>query len=112
MIEQRGFNFDNCSNWPFGYKSAREELLGDGNYTFPTEGEDDFLLAMQAYAGENLAEIKLAIKAPSVQTMTRARAVTFVNFVGSTGGLLGLCLGFSFVSLVEFVYYVVLDRIC
>ena len=30
---------------------------------------------------------------------------TLMNFIGSLGGLLGLCMGFSFVTLAEIFYY-------
>ncbi len=37
-------------------------------------------------------------------------AITFTNFVANTGGLLGLCLGFSFVSAVEILYHCFLRK--
>ena len=55
-----------------------------------------------------MAEVSVVIKAPTVQTVYRDVAVTLTNFIGSTGGLLGLCLGFSFVSVVEFIYHIIL----
>ena len=33
-------------------------------------------------------------------------AMTFTSYVANTGGLLGLCLGFSFISLVEILFWV------
>ena len=30
---------------------------------------------------------------------------TLMNFIGSLGGLLGLCMGFSFVTIAEIFYY-------
>ena len=60
---------------------------------------------MGLYATENLAEINLAMKTPTVQTIKRELEITFTTFVGNLGGILGLCLGFSLVSLVEVIYH-------
>ena len=41
------------------------------------------------------------IQSPYVTKIKRDVAMTFTSYVANTGGLLGLCLGFSFISLVE-----------
>ena len=94
--------FSNCSLWPYNFQWATDPAV---------RAEYESLMAlMQRYAAENLAQLQLIVKSPSVHMVKRDLSVTFVNFVGNLGGLLGLCLGFSFISLIEFVYHVVLSR--
>lgn len=38
--------------------------------------------------------------------------MTVTSFVANVGGLLGLCMGFSLVSVVEMVYFVIKEKIC
>lgn len=57
------------------------------------------------YAADNIAIVKLFIRDPYYTNTIRDRAITFTSFVGNAGGLLGLCMGFSFVSIFEIVYF-------
>ncbi len=63
---------------------------------------------LQTYASQNLVSLKVQVAAPFVQTIVRDRAMTFTGLVASTGGLLGLCLGFSFVSAAEILFHFLL----
>ena len=36
---------------------------------------------------------------------TKARRMTIIDFISAVGGLFGLCLGFSFVSFFEILYW-------
>lgn len=42
----------------------------------------------------------------------RDEKVTVTSFVANVGGLLGLCMGFSLVSVVEMLYFVIKEKIC
>ena len=44
--------------------------------------------------------------------IVRDEKVTVTSFVANVGGLLGLCMGFSLVSVVEMVYFVIKEKIC
>ena len=57
------------------------------------------------YAKDNIAVAKLFIKDPYYTSIKRDRAVTFVSFLGNAGGLLGLCMGFSLISAIEWIYH-------
>ena len=50
------------------------------------------------------------IRDPYVQKIRREQAMTLTGFFANTGGLLGLCLGFSAVSLAELLYNFLLKR--
>ena len=56
------------------------------------------------YARENIAKVHIYLKDPFVKEIIREEKITVIQFVGSVGGLLGLFMGLSFVSLVEILY--------
>ena len=57
------------------------------------------------YAKNNLAVVNIYIKEPVVTNIWRDQKTPVINFIAYTGGLLGLCMGFSLVSLFEILYY-------
>ena len=57
------------------------------------------------YAKSNLAVVNIYIKEPVVTNIWRDQKTPVINFIAYTGGLLGLCMGFSLVSLFEILYY-------
>jgi hypothetical protein len=57
------------------------------------------------YAKHNLAVVNIYIKDPVVTRIQRDQKIPVISFVANTGGLLGLCMGFSLVSLFEVIYY-------
>ena len=46
------------------------------------------------------------VQSPYVTKIKRDVAIPFVTFVANSGGLLGLCIGFSFISAVELLYWI------
>lgn len=67
---------------------------------------DSIVNFVNEYAADNIAVVKLFIRDPYYTNTKRDRAMTFTSFVGNAGGLLGLCMGFSFVSIFEIVYFI------
>ena len=59
------------------------------------------------YAKKNLAVVNVYIKDPVVTRIKRDQKIPVIAFVANTGGLLGLCMGFSLVSVFEIVYHMV-----
>ena len=57
------------------------------------------------YAKNNLVMVNIYIKEPVVTRIWRDEKIPVIHFVAYTGGLLGLCMGFSLMSLFEIVYY-------
>ena len=82
-----------CENWPTNYFQ---------DYNEPNE---TLVNEMYQYGGDNLALIHVAIQNPRVTKMKRDVEMTFTRFVANTGGLLGLCLGFSFISGIEIIFW-------
>ena len=96
---------DNPENW--------EEILADT--------PEEFKQAILKYAKENLIKMHLFISSPFTTAYQRYIETTKINFIANVGGkcvkyfiqnifkyfsgLMGLCMGFSFVSLTEIIYY-------
>jgi hypothetical protein len=57
------------------------------------------------YARNNLAVLKVFIKDPYYTKIKKDEQMTFVAFVGNAGGLAGLCMGLSLVSIFEVFYH-------
>ena len=62
------------------------------------------------YAKENIAKVNIFLKEPFVKRYKREEKITYNTFIGTIGGLLGLFLGFSFISLAEIVYLICRGR--
>lgn len=60
---------------------------------------------LHRYAHENMAYVKLYIRDPFYTQIIKDKAVTTTSFIGNTGGLLGLSMGFSFVTICEILYH-------
>ena len=58
------------------------------------------------YARNNIAKVNIFLKDPFVQKYQREEKITEITFVGTIGGILGLFLGFSFISVIEILYLV------
>jgi hypothetical protein len=56
------------------------------------------------YARQNLAKVTIYIKDPYVSKYVTEEKITEIAFVGTVGGVLGLFMGFSFISAVEIIY--------
>ena len=66
---------------------------------------DTLVEEMYQYGRENLALIHVMIQSPYVTKIKRDVAMKLTGFIANTGGLLGLCLGFSFISCIEFIFW-------
>jgi hypothetical protein len=61
------------------------------------------------YAKNNLALVNVYIKDPVVTRIKRDQKIPLIGFVANTGGLLGLCMGFSLVSVAEIIYHALVN---
>ena len=62
----------------------------------------DFL---HKYASKNIAVVKIFIRDPYYTLYKKDVQISITSFIGNTGGLVGLCMGLSFISLFEMVYH-------
>jgi len=56
------------------------------------------------YAQKNLVKVSIYIKDPYVSKFVTEEKITEIAFVGTIGGILGIFLGFSFISSAEIVF--------
>ncbi len=57
------------------------------------------------YAKTNFAVLRVFIKDPFYTLIKRDEQLTTISFLGNAGGLLGLCMGLSLVSIFEIFYH-------
>ena len=57
------------------------------------------------YAQENVAYVKIYLKDPFYTIIEKDQAVTALDLFNSLGGMFGLCLGLSLISLFEVLYH-------
>ena len=88
------FLTDLCSKWPENYFEKNNEP----NKTLVKE--------LHQYGRQNLALIHVMVQSPYITKIKRDVAMPFITFVANSGGLLGLCIGFSFISAVELLYWI------
>ena len=81
-----------CDKWPENYF----EKYHEPNETLVEE--------MYKYGRKNLALIHVMIQSPYFTKIKRDVAMTFTTYIANSGGLLGLCLGFSFMSGIEIIF--------
>ena len=59
------------------------------------------------YARENIAMVWLFVRDPYYTSIKRDVEMTLTSFLGSAGGLVGLFMGFSLISLIEGFYHII-----
>jgi len=77
----------------------RRERLANKTLALAIESE------IYDYAKSNLAIINIFIKEPYSKRFRKTEKMSRIAYIASSGGLLGLCMGFSFVSLAEILYH-------
>ena len=60
---------------------------------------------MLEYAKKNLAYVNVFIREPFAHKILISEKISRVSFISDVGGLLGLFMGFSFVSIAEIIYH-------
>lgn len=60
------------------------------------------------YARENLALVNIYIKDPAVTKIKRDQRVPIIWFIANVGGILGLTMGCSLVTIFEIVHHVIM----
>ena len=81
-----------CDLWPENYF----EKYNEPNVALTEE--------MYKYGRKNLALIQVMIQSPYFTKIKRDVEMTFTTYIANSGGLLGLCLGFSFMSGIEIIF--------
>ena len=70
---------------------------------------DSIKKTVELYAKENIAKVNVFIKDPFVKKYIREEKISWVTFLGSIGGNLGLLSGFSAITAFEIVYLLIVS---
>ena len=84
---------DPCNNWPENYFEKNNK---------PNE---TLVEQMYEYGRHNLAFVHVMVQSPYITMIKRDVTMPLITFIANTGGLLGLCIGFSFISAVEIFFW-------
>ena len=66
----------------------------------------EFSSTMAKYAKDNIALVKVFMREPFAEVLKVNVQTTTLDFISNIGGLMGLCMGFSLVTLAEILYHV------
>ena len=71
-----------------------------------TKTNSDVTTFLYSYAKNNLAILRVFIKEPYYTLIRRDEEFPLISFLANVGGLLGLCMGLSLVSIFEIFYHI------
>ena len=91
----------------FDFDSHYQKCDGETNsqFTHTHQNHTKLFKFLQKYATENVAKVKIFLRNSFYTKIKKDVQISFVDFVSNTGGLLGLCLGLSIISIFEFIYH-------
>ncbi|XP_073941207.1 pickpocket protein 28-like [Choristoneura fumiferana] len=90
----------------FDFKKAY--IINRTAYDKSQRKEDEF----EFLAKYNISKVEMYFKEPQFVSMRRSELFGLTDFLANCGGLLGLFLGFSFLSLIEIFYFCTLRLWC
>ena len=108
----RSCNGDRRDSLIEDYPGICDNVLAGGVTTCPIDSKKittELKKSIVNYAKENIAKVNIFFKDPFVKRYIREEKITENTFIGTIGGLLGLFLGFSFISGAEIVYLIALS---
>ena len=65
----------------------------------------EFSATLTKYAKDNIAFVKLYMREPFAEVLQVSVKTTALDFISNIGGLMGLCMGFSLVTVAEILYH-------
>ena len=66
---------------------------------------DEFSSTLTRYAKDNIAFVKLYMREPFAEVLQVSVKTTALDYISNIGGLMGLCMGFSLVTVAEILYH-------
>ena len=90
------------------YSQIYDEVICSDNFTIANPDKKvntDLYKFIVIYASDNLSRIKIFFRDPYFTMLIKDEKIPLLTALGSAGGLLGLCIGFSFISFFEIFYF-------
>ena len=105
IFEQR-INFSDCCKQILELNNTLR-ICDDGDHADLTiaSSRPAVVEFLYDYANKNLAVLNVFIRDPYYTKYLKSEQITPISFIGNAGGLLGLCMGMSFVSIFEVFYH-------
>ena len=102
-ISEEGFNLDDEMGRNFSQFTAKT-FEWNMRYDY-----DIFTREVLKYCQENLVRIEAYISSPYVTIYEKDVVMTQTTLIANIGGILGLCMGFSLISLAEIIFYIIIN---
>ena len=80
-------------------------IEANGKEIFPAA--NDKAATYDAYE-RDIAMVSFYFESPTVLEYLKEPKMTLLQFISQVGGLLGLCIGFSFISAIEILYWFII----
>ncbi|XP_076678005.1 pickpocket protein 28 [Andrena cerasifolii] len=105
--ETRSCNcYPGCFEINYNVEISQSKLVPNFNIA------ENYVKTSKKYFTENMAVVHLFFVDSQFTKYMKNELFGFTEFLSSTGGLLGLFMGFSFLSLVEIIYFLILRMWC
>merc|ERR1719225_2033058 len=85
---------------------CREGTMKSSHLLLSDKAGLSLVKSVYSYCRDNLALVNVYMKKPVVTRIRRDQKIPMIWFVANSGGILGLCMGFSMVTLFEVIHYV------
>ena len=91
----------------FSNNVKRQKICANNSVLTSTQEErnEDLIKLIFDYARKNIIHMKVFFKRPYYTEIRRDLQMTAISFIGTIGGLASLCLGLSWISIVEILYH-------
>ena len=88
-------------------KKKWQEICANNPVLTSTQEErnEDLIELVFDYARKKIIHMKVFFKRPYYTEIRRDLQMTTISFIGTIGGLASLCLGLSWISIVEILYH-------
>jgi hypothetical protein len=71
--------------------------------------QEEFPQTLMIYCSNKLARVVVFIQKPFVSTYLHDQSMSYFQLVANMGGIIGLCMGFSVVSVAEIFFHLVIN---
>uniref|UniRef100_A0AAR5Q842 Pickpocket protein 28 n=1 Tax=Dendroctonus ponderosae TaxID=77166 RepID=A0AAR5Q842_DENPD len=105
-------NGSNCNCLPSCFSTQYTDLKSYAKLSDKISTADDFPPVSSTYFTQNMAVVQFYFYNSKFTKELKSQLYGFTEILSNVGGLLSLCLGFSFLSLVEIFYFITLRLCC
>ncbi|KAG7200622.1 hypothetical protein KM043_001178 [Ampulex compressa] len=101
-----------CNCWPGCFEINYNVEISQSKLLSSFKVADQYIKKSPKYFSENMAVVHLFFVDSQFTKFVKNELFGFTEFLSSTGGLLGLFMGFSFLSVMEILYFATLHLWC